>query len=84
MPNARTPTYLPLSLACSLLLLTLTGCATSSLPTPPAEPIKIPSPPVQREPAHSQRYLPKAQTYSEQVRDWLQRLDTLTTTEQPK
>jgi len=44
--------------ACALLVSTLVGCATSSPPTPPVTPARIPSPPVTLGPQHSQPMLP--------------------------
>lgn len=44
--------------ACGFLVLTLVGCATSSPPTPPVTPARIPSPPVTLGPQHSQPMLP--------------------------
>ena len=58
MPAQRSTSRLP---ACVLLVLTLVGCATSSPPTPPVAPARIPSPPVTLGPQHLQPMLPTLQ-----------------------
>ena len=55
MPAQRSTSRLP---ACVLLVLTLVGCTTSSPPTPPVAPARIPSPPVTLGPQHSHTTLP--------------------------
>ena len=58
MPVLQSLSRLP---ACALLVSTLAGCATSSPPTPPVAPARIPSPPVTLGPQHLQPMLPTLQ-----------------------
>lgn len=73
----------PCSAPLLLFVVMLSSCATSSPPTPPVQPT-TPSPPVRLEPEHSQRYLPRAQDYSQKVQSWLHRVLQLTTPERGK
>lgn len=61
-----------------------TGCATHYTPTPPVDPPRIPSPPVEAAPEHSHRFLPTVQTFLQKVQDYLSRLRSLTTDEPQK
>jgi hypothetical protein len=62
----------------------VTACATHYTPTPPVDPPRIPSPPVEAAPEHSHRFLPTVQTFLQKVQDYLSRLRSLTTDEPQK
>ena len=72
------------TLALAACLLMLTGCAATSVPTPPAPEIRLPAPPVQLGPQHSPDSLQKAQAFSQKVQSYIDRLRALPTNTPPK
>ena len=71
-------------LVCVLLVSTLVGCATSSPPTPPVAPARIPSPPVTLGPQHLQPMLPTLQPLLLRLQSLLDNPPSNETSLQPK
>lgn len=78
------PGFASRTLASLALPLILASCATSSVPSPPAPEVKIPSPPVRPGPELSLDWQQKAQSYSSKVQAYVEKLQKLQPSAPPK